>query len=224
MSAVPALDPIDEGVSGASLSLLQDVLYDILATDGADGDVPVEAVESFLHTHARRPHSREAFLAFFEAHQLSTHVTPTMLGEDSPALAQCMAPQDVITGNFTPTAVQPPSLPAIGVAVASDPRPRIQGPVLWAVAGTVVLVMGVMIGVGYQALTTVRGELQHARALGVSQQQALERLKDRTSTLQAGISHNDERISDVDDREQLLESLLPMPLDMPASSTSQTAQ
>lgn len=223
MSAVPALDSVDNGVSGASLSLLQDVLYDIIATDGADGDVAVEHVERFLHEHARTPLSREAFVAFFEAHDLSTHVTPTMLGEDSPALTQSMTPQTVHTGGFTPVAVEPPSLPSAAAGVEVARRAHLAGPVLWAVAAFLVLVMGVMIGVGYQALTGLRGELRHARSVGATQQQVIERLEDRTSTLQAGLSDSLERIRSVDDREQQLEALLPMPVDMPAGGLSDAA-
>ena len=75
MSAVRAAQSISPEPSAldADVQLMQDVLYDILATgvDPDQADAPSLEIEHFLFEHARAPKTAEEFRAFFAAHGLS---------------------------------------------------------------------------------------------------------------------------------------------------------
>lgn len=238
MSAAAALSPRTGGDKPAvSLSVLQDILYDIVATGGADvaADVPLQAVEIFLHEHARSEKSRAEFLAFFEAHGLPTHVLPTVVGLSAPPpLTPSGGTALSAVGIPAPGPSRPSQPPPLPIGVSQPPPPPLAVPesrepitgafridggqprALWVLLVAIALLLGGLLGLGYELYRGMQSELAHARAQGAAQQRFIERLEDRTAGLQQDISRNGELIEHVDTRsELLLDSLLPAPLARP---------
>ena len=65
--------PPSLGLPARDVQAMQDVLYDILATgiDPEQAQLPLDAIERFLHEHARANKSPDEFRAFFAQHGLS---------------------------------------------------------------------------------------------------------------------------------------------------------
>lgn len=236
MSAVAVLEPTTgDDQPGISLSVLQDILYDIVATGGADAvvDVPVDEVERFLHEHARDTKSEADFVAFFAQHGLPTHVTPTVVGLNAPAplpasQAPAAAPRPPAPITTAPGSVAmatpPPPPPPIAhqrAAARQSGAFRVEGTrsrgVLWALLVVIAVLLGGLLGLGFELYQSMRAELRETRDLGAAQQRFIEQLDGRTSHLQADVSRNGALIEHVDSRSELLvDSLLPAPLARPA--------
>ena len=120
----PALQPEPTALE------LEDLLYDILAS-GADPSLPagtLEAVQTFLHEHARSKHSLPEFVTFFTSHKLSM-VRDTGFGLALPPMLDLRTPTRVSEPTPEPEAATPAAPRPLSLTVPFEPEPIEVAPV-----------------------------------------------------------------------------------------------
>lgn len=198
---------------------LEDLLYDILAS-GADPSLPagtLEAVQTFLHEHARSKHSQQEFVTFFSSHKLSM-ARDTGFGLSLPPIdlrAPLRAPEPVLEPEApTQAAPRPVSVPLepdpIEVApVAIAPALR-QGRVLtWAFAAAALAAIS---GGAIYAITA-EAELERVRAEQRATAESLTRVQTELTRLRGSVEQSKELSRNADHKTELLLRSLVSPLD-----------
>jgi hypothetical protein len=188
---------------GPSVADLEDLLYDILAT-GADPNLPagtLEAVQLFVHEHARSKKSRAEFLAFFEARALP-------LRPASPALLAL--PPIEMRGRAAESPelmviAQPPDPPLTASAANGGKR-------TWALAAACAVLTG-LAGFGCFAALEMREEFAHARAQAARNAAALSNVRAEAETLRAAMRQNAQVMQRVEHKSDLLLQSMASPLD-----------
>jgi hypothetical protein len=76
LPSLASATPAPAATEARQLQVMQDLLYDILATgiDAERSDVSVESIERFLHEHARSAKTLAQFRAFFAQHGLTSRI------------------------------------------------------------------------------------------------------------------------------------------------------
>lgn len=196
---------------------LEDLLYDILAS-GADPNLPagtLEAVQTFLHEHARSKHSLPEFVAFFASHKLSM-VRDTGFGLSLPPMDLRAPMRAVERALEPPTQVAAPAQrsaepESIEVAPVVSERPQPQGrAAIWALAAAVLAAIS---GGGLYAAASARSELEHVRTEQRASAEVLARMQTEVVRLRGTVEQNAQVARRVDHKTELLLRTLVSPLD-----------
>ncbi len=207
MDQVVAPNPVSTEPSALEL---EDMLYDIVAS-GADPSLPegtVEAVQTFLHEHARSKHTLEEFLAFFKKHGLSTVKETT--------LTLALPPMDLralsVSAPVAPPAaaiVQPEPEP-IEVAPVTPPKPSYSRAIAWACGVAALAAVSCGAYVGFASLSS---ELEAERAAHRATADRVARLEAETVNLRQGLEQNTAKVQRADQKSELLLQTFGSPLD-----------
>jgi hypothetical protein len=197
---------------------LEDMLYDILAS-GADPNLTagtLEAVQTFLHEHARSKHSLAEFVAFFTTHKLSM-VRDTGFGLSLPPM-DLRTPMRVVEPALEPptqraTPVQRSSeAEAIEVAPVVSERAQPQGrAAIWACAAALLAAIS---GGALYAAASARTELEHVRAEQRATAELLAQMQTEVTRLRGTVEQNAQVARNVDHKAELLLRTLVSPLDL----------
>jgi hypothetical protein len=210
--------PPSLGMPARDVQAMQDVLYDILAT-GLDTEhtVPLDAVEHFLHEHARSAKSGDEFRAFFAQHGLSLtsraiKPPPVVL----PPIARAVQ-DDPPVAKFPVELAKPEPPPPLHAAFPASmidaapfgAPPRRSQPWVWA---ALILMAGGVSALayhGYATITRLEHRLVEADNASKSDRVALDELKTKTAGLESEVASSGEEIQRVDDKSNLIiQSLL----------------
>jgi len=197
------------GVARASLEELEDALYDILAS-GVDPDAApgtLEAVQLFLHEHARSRKSQAEMLGFFEQHGVI--YAPEGARSLSPALALPLVEGYELPSTSTSSGGTVPA----EFAPILQPHRVFSGPWAWLGAACVLALLGAGVAAGYAEITDMRAELKRVRAESAEHAVALGRVTADANTLRARVRDNAEWMRTVDQKSELLLQTFASPLD-----------
>jgi hypothetical protein len=186
-----------------ALHELEDVLFDLLASGGIEPSLShdkLEAIQTFLHEHARERKTHAQFVAFFDKEALPmqperpnllalpmvdtrsrSHRAPLLI---DPLTVPSMEPTPSEAVPAPP--VQPaPAAPAAALELPTGAERRVAWP--W--------VLGFAIAAGFLALGVVgvvelRSELQALRGESKQSAQQLEQLRSETERLRAQVKEN----------------------------------
>jgi hypothetical protein len=210
-----------EAQSREDLEMLQDILYDMLASgiDAEQTSVATEEVERFLHEHAREAKTLNDFRAFFDRHGLDadprTHESAvlelppiTTLREpasSSPSSLTALAPElpiELTLGEIEENGFEPPLLPPA--------RRRFRAPrAAWIAIGCVGIALVLLLAVrGYSTVTELRSELDRASERHQQDRSAIQRLSDQTATLESNVAATGELVQRMDQKSDVLIDLV----------------
>jgi hypothetical protein len=233
MSAVRAAQSIsnEPRALDADVQLMQDVLYDILATglDPDQSDAPSEAIERFLFEHARAAKTAEEFRAFFATHGLSVRARaqePVALSVALPEITRAVEPMPArmpVELDASPLeSVEPFELaePVTGahkLVIDVDDEDfmpaRRSGRGLtaaaWCAALCVVALCGAAAYYGYDTILALRGEVERTNARHEQDRAAIAALQDQAAGLETSVSATGDLLQRVDQKSDfLVQSLL----------------
>jgi hypothetical protein len=229
MSAVRAAQSIstEPRALDADVQLMQDVLYDILATglDPDQADAPSEAIERFLFEHARAAKTAEEFRAFFAAHGLSVRARaqePVSLSVALPEIVRAVEPMPArmpVELDASPLESDEASEPVTGahralVDVDEDFMParrsgRGLAAAAWCAALCVVALCGAAAYYGYNTILTLRGEVERTNMRHEQDRAAIAALQDQAAGLESSVSATGDLLQRVDQKSDfLVQSLL----------------
>ena len=219
-AAQPTAKPIP------ALPELEDVLFDLLSSGGIDPNLThdkLEAIQSFLHEHARDRKTHEQFVQFFERESLSMQperpnllALPLIDARSRSARAPLLldsTPSPVRAEALDPLAAAAvPALEPLAPAAAvssKTPAPRGASGWLWALGFSAIA--GLMaLGVG--AVIELRSELQQLRAEATHAALELEQLRSETERLRAQVQEQSQAVARSEQKAQLLLQTLASPL------------
>jgi hypothetical protein len=229
MSAVRAAQSIstEPRALDADVQLMQDVLYDILATglDPDQSDAPSEAIERFLFEHARAPKTAEEFRAFFAMHGLSVRARaqePVALSVALPEITRAVEPMPTripVELDASPIEADEPAEAVTGahrlvIDIDEDfTPPRRSGAGLvaaaWCAALCVVALCGAAAYYGYDTILALRGEVARTNARHEQDRAAITALQDQAAGLETSVSATGDLLQRVDQKSDfLVQSLL----------------
>jgi len=203
---------------------LEDLLYDILAS-GADPSLPagtLEAVQTFLHEHARSKHSLPEFVTFFSSHKLSM-VRDTGFGLALPPMLDLRASTRVsepmpepealtqATPRPLPIAVPFESEPIEVAPVAIEPAPRQVPARTWLFAAAAAALAAISGGAIYAL--SAQAELEQVRAEQRATLETLGQLQTELTRLRGSVEQSKELSRTADRKTELLLRSLVSPLD-----------
>lgn len=197
-------------MAAPSLSELEDLLYDLLAS-GGDFDFSselLERIQGFLHEHARQRKTQAQFLAFFEQNKLSTRPErPNLLS--LPVLDHASRNAARTPPLLTPTAARQPESPQEhqipAMAAAIEPRSRLG----WAWAALGFGAVSGMLALGVAAVIELRAELTHLNASVARSAMEIEQLRSETERLRKDLqTHANAAVRTEHNTDLLLESLV----------------
>lgn len=184
-----------------SVEALEDVLYDILASGVDPGSAPgtLEAVQFFLHEHARQRKSPAELVAFFDACGLS-------YGRD----LQHIPSADIAL----PPIELHNSSAAISVNGLAAPQQReSRNPWLWLASACALSLLGIAAAFAYATVTNMRAEIAQVRTNSATQAAALAQVNSEAQTLRANMAETTTLVRSVDQKSELLLQTLVSPLD-----------
>jgi len=231
MSAVRAAKSISSEPIAARVDVqaMQDVLYDILATgvDAEQASVSIEAVERFLHEHARTAKSPEEFAAFFARHGLtvSGHAPRPVAVVALPPIQRPVQPEAPVlkfpveltssAGSQDASPLDSPFVPVTPM-MASAPvaRPSTLRVVLaWAGAAAALAALAALGYVGYLGFVTIDNlehRLDQTHAAAQADRQVIHALEHQQVDLQSDLAASAQLIERMDQKSDLiLESVQP---------------
>jgi hypothetical protein len=207
--------------SATTDEMLQDILYDILATgiDARQTSVAPEDIERFLHEHARAPKSAAEFREFFDRHGLhaDTRTAESAILE----LPPITTPREA-----SPQSVEPPielTLSDIDPAGFADdpfelkrvpPPPRRVVPrgAAWLIVALLAIAFALLTWRGVATVSELRAEVSRASVRHQQDRSALRRLSDQTANLESSVAATGELVQRMDQKSDLLiDSLLARP-------------
>jgi hypothetical protein len=198
---------------------LEDILYDIVAS-GADPNLPAgtfEAVQTFLHSHARAKRSLAEFRAFFATHKLSM-ARDTGFGLSLPPMVELRAAARAAEPELEqPTfAAAPRSIPRaepdpIEVAPVAVERTQSYGRAgVWAVAAAILAAISG--GASYAAISA-NAELERVQSEQRATAEMLAQVQTEVTRLRGAVEQNTQVTRNVDHKTELLLRSLVSPLD-----------
>jgi hypothetical protein len=203
----PAVTPAPVNAAVPAVAELEDLLFDILATGGVDPNIAAstqQAVQVFVHEHARERKTHGEFVAFFEHYALS-------MKPDRPNLL--VLPPLEVRGRATETPaikLQPLDPPIFESAPVVDAGMR-KG---WVIAAAVLAAaVGGALAFGCFALIETHSELEHARVDAVVNAAQLQRLRDETAELRSEVSNTAQLVRQIDHNSQRMLQTFATPLD-----------
>ena len=196
------------------LNELEDGLFDLLASGGIDSSLShekLEAIQSFLHEHAREHKTHEQFVAFFEQQALPLHPErPNLLALPLVDARSRNARAPLL---HTPLVEEAPEPLEIAAPAALQPAAisgsRRGSTWLWGLG------FGVVAGIlalGIAAVIELRSELQQLRAETTLAALLLEQLRAETERLRAHTEENGQALSRTERKTQLLLQTVGAPL------------
>jgi hypothetical protein len=204
--------PPSLGLPTREVQAMQDVLYDILATgiDPEQAQLPIEAIERFLHEHARTNKSVDEFRAFFAQHGLS--VSTRAVKPPPVALPPIQRPNpDEAVAKFPVELARPEPLPQ-GMSFAAQlpdddetaRAPRRTQPWLWAALVVLAGGVGGLAYHGYTVIMQLEHRLEQADGQNRDQRAELDALKTKAAGLETNVAESSEQIQRVDDRNNMV--------------------
>jgi hypothetical protein len=190
-------------LNAPALADLEDLLYDILAS-GADpnlGSKTLEAVQLFVHEHARNKKTHAEFVAFFEAQSLSMLPERTALMALPPLEARGRAAE-------TPSLTALPRAPE--PAFVTTAAARSKGVWVWAALAAAVSGMATLT---YFAALEVRAEFAQVRSEAERNAAELQRARAETEALRAELRMKALRLEQVEHKTDVLLQSFGSPLD-----------
>jgi hypothetical protein len=189
-----------------SVNDLEDLLYDIVAVGGDPNlaSATLAAVQVFLHEHARERKSHEAFLAFFETHQLSMQPMASALIELPPLEVRGRATE-------TPVLIAPMREPdpPLALEVVVPTRARTSA---WFWALGFAAISGAF-AAGSALVLEVRDEFARARADAAANAAALVEVRSESEQLRAQLREQAKQNQHTEQTAQRLMQTLLSPLD-----------
>jgi hypothetical protein len=232
MSAVRAAQSISSEPHALDddVQLMQDVLYDILATGlDPESDAPSEAIERFLFEHARTPKGADEFRAFFAAHGLSVRARvqePVAISLALPEItrsSEAMPTRMPVELDASPLDASPIDVD-VAEAVTGAHRltldldedfapPQRSGRALavaaWCAALCVVALCGAAAYYGYTTIHELRGEVARTNERHEQDRAAIATLQDQAAGLESSVSATGDVLQRVDEKSEfLVQSLL----------------
>jgi hypothetical protein len=223
MSAVRAAKTLssDPTANRVDLQAMQDVLYDILATgvDAEPASASVEAVERFLHEHARSPKSPAEFAAFFARHGLTvsgraSRPSPVValppiqrpLQAEAPMLkfpVELAATEDAADEALLRGAPFAPH------ALAKRPS-SLRSLLVWASALAALVALSAVSYVGYVTITDLEQRLDRSHQAAQADREAIQALEDQQVDLESNVAASAQIIERMDHKSDLiLETIQP---------------
>ena len=223
MSAVRATKSIPSEPIAARVDLLamQDLLYDILAT-GADAEqssVSIEAVERFLHEHARSAKSADEFVAFFAREGLTVSARPprpAALSALPPIQRPVQAEQAVMKfpvelataerlGDAS-LSLGSPFAPVASIASEAPAPRRSRMPTIVACVSmaAAVLALAALGYVGYATITDLERRLDHTHAAAQADREAIQALESQQIDLESNVAASAQIIERMDQKSDLI--------------------
>jgi hypothetical protein len=223
MSAVRAAKTLSSDPSAHRIDVqaMQDVLYDILATgiDAEQASASVEAVERFLHEHARSPKSPAEFAAFFARQGL------TVSGRASrPAPVVALPPIQRPLQAETPVLKFPVELGASedaadeallrGAPFAPHAlairKSGLRTVLVWGSALAGLVALGAVGYVGYVTITDLERRLDRSHQAAQADREAIQALEHHQVDLESNVAASAQIIERMDHKSDLiLESIQP---------------
>jgi hypothetical protein len=213
-------DTLGEARSRQDIEILQDILYDMLASgiDAEQTGVTTDEVERFLHEHAREAKTLSEFQAFFDRHGLDadprTHESAvlelppiTTLRETSSLPPQSLTaltaevPIELTLAEIEENGLQAP------ISASLPPRFRVPRAV-WIAIGCVGVALLVLAFRGYATVTALRSELDRASERHQQDRGAIQRLSDQTATLESNVAATGELVQRMDQKSDVLIDLV----------------
>jgi len=206
--------PPSLGMPARDVQAMQDVLYDILATglDPEQAQIPLDAIERFLHEHARSAKSQDEFRVFFAQHGLTVSgraikPPPVLL----PPIERPLQDDPPVIAKFPVELARPEPLPQgagfarqlpddLELAIA----PRRAQPWVWA---ALILMAGGVSALayhGYSVITRLEHRLEQADSATHNASVALDELKTKTAGLESNVAASGEEIQRVDDKSNMI--------------------
>jgi hypothetical protein len=197
------------------IQVMQDLLYDILATgvDSERTDVSVEMIESFLHEHARVPKSAAEFRSFFAQHGLTSRMPAPVL----PAVAP-LPPLKRVANAQRPSSV-PPALPVTAheappfeeafhpVRFDLAPQPverRRSRPLIGLLVATTTLVIAAALYAGSLHLMEMRADLARSEEQAAQNRVLIESLRAQTITFESSLAASGQLIERMEQKSDLV--------------------
>jgi hypothetical protein len=221
MSAVRSTKsiPTDPLAARIDVQAMQDLLYDILATgvDAEQASVSVEAVERFLHEHARSPKSPEEFAAFFARQGLTISGRPP---RPAPVVAlppiQRPAQAEAPVLKFPVELASPPSAAAeselLSLSLASPFGGRGPGAssrswrsyLAWGSAAAALIAVGALAYVGYTTIAQLEQRLDRTHAAAQADREALQALEHQQVDIVSNVAASAQIIERMDQKSDLI--------------------
>lgn len=221
MSAVRATKsiPSDPLAVRVDVQAMQDLLYDILATgvDAEQSSVSVEAVERFLHEHARAPKAPEEFTAFFARQGLTISGRPPRPAPvvalppiQRPAQAEAPVLKFPVELATSPSAAEESDLLSLSLAAPFGARAQGGSPrrwrayLAWGSAAAAVVAVGALAYVAYTTITQLEQRLDRTHAAAQADRQALHALEHQQVDLVSNVAASAQIIERMDQKSDLI--------------------
>jgi hypothetical protein len=223
MSAVRAAKSISSDPLAARIDVqaMQDLLYDILATgvDAEQASVSVEAVERFLHEHARAAKSPAEFASFFARQGLTVcgrSPRPAVVVELPPIQRPLQPEAPVLKFPVELGASEDAADEALLRGAPFAPHARAARPsglrsvLVWGGVCAAALALGGLAYVGYLTITDLERRLDRTHAAAQADREAIQALEHQQVDLESNVAASAEIIERMDHKSDLiLESVQP---------------
>lgn len=211
MNEVLAVSPVAASTSmpvEPTVLELEDMLYDILAS-GADPSLEagtLEAVQTFLHEHARSKRSHAEFIAFFATHGLAVAKEPTLQIALPPMELRNQMPEPTYQVAEVASAAE-----AIEVAPVTRSSPGAANRGLGWLYGLAAL--AAISGGAFYALSRTEAAFERVHAEARANAERLAEVQAEAAGLRQSLQQNAEMVRRVDQKSELLLQSLVSPLD-----------
>lgn len=215
LQRAPSVPPVAS--EARQVQAMQDLLYDILATgvDSERTDVAIEAIEAFLHEHARTPKPVAEFRAFFAQHGLTSRVpSPVPQVAALPPLRRVAPAQRPLVG---PSSVPPPLSPAasgapfeesihpVRIDIAPQPIERRRSRPLFGLAiASITLIIAATLYAGSLHLMELRADMARADQEARQNREVIERLRAQTVSFESSLAANGQLIERMEQKSDLV--------------------
>jgi hypothetical protein len=198
---------------------MQDLLYDILATgvDSERTDVSIEAIEAFLHEHARTPKSVADFRGFFAQQGLTSRMPSPV-----PAVA-VLPPLTRVAPAQMPQAPRPSSVPPelpmaahavqlfdetmhpVRIDIAPQPIERRRSrPLIGLAIATTALIIAATLYTGSLHLMEMRADVARSEDEARQNRALIESLRAQTVTFESSLAANGQLIQRMEQKSDLV--------------------
>jgi hypothetical protein len=216
MSAVRAAKPIlaEPVTTRVDVRAMQDMLYDILATgvDSEQASVSIDAVESFLHEHARAAKSPEEFLAFFAQQGLTIHGrAPRPAAAALPPIQRPVAQDEAQVLKF-PVELAKSAEAADDLALVASFAPNALSAnvgggrawLAWSFGAAAVIAISALAYVGYETILSLEQRLEQSHAAAQVDRKAISALEHQQVNLESNVAASAQMMERVDQKSDLI--------------------
>lgn len=198
------------------LQVMQDLLYDILATgvDSERTDVSIQSIETFLHEHARAPKSFAEFRAFFAQQGLTSRMPAPVLPVVAPLPPlKRVAPAPVSRASSVPPALPMTARDAVPFEEAFHPvrfdvaqpvERRRTRPLMGLFLATTALVIAAALYAGSLHLMEMRADLKRSEQQAEQNRALIESLRSQTVSFESSLAANGQLIERMEQKSDLM--------------------